>query len=245
MFKRIAQTAGFAGLLAAILLTLLQSLWVTPLILEAETYENAPSVIAAQSHETSQAHSHEHEHAHPAAAAVPHSHDSQAWAPEDGWQRTLSTGLSNLVVAIGFALMLAGLFTLRAPNKTWHGLLWGFAGFATFCLAPAAGLPPELPGTAAADLAQRQSWWIGTALATATGLGLLAFAQHWPLRLAGLLLLALPHLIGAPQPEVHSSLAPQALGQQFILASLVTNALFWAALGWASAWFFSRGQQAA
>jgi cobalt transporter subunit CbtA len=243
MFKRIAQTAGFAGLLAAILLTLLQSLWVTPLILEAETYENAPSAIAAQNHESSQPIS--HEHAHPTAKAAPHSHDSEAWGPEDGWQRTLATGLSNLVVAIGFALMLAGLFTLRAPNKTWQGLLWGFAGFATFCLAPAVGLPPEVPGTAAADLAQRQSWWIGTTLATATGLSLLAFAKHWPLRVAGLLLLALPHLIGAPQPEMHSSLAPEALGQQFILASLVTNALFWAALGLASAWFFSRGQHAA
>ena len=44
MIKRIARTAGFSGLLAALLLTLLQSLWVTPLILQAETYENnAPS----------------------------------------------------------------------------------------------------------------------------------------------------------------------------------------------------------
>jgi cobalt transporter subunit CbtA len=245
MFKRIAQTAGFSGLLAAIVLTLLQSLWVTPLILQAETYENGAAVVevAEHSHEASQAAV--HEHAHQAAEPAAHSHDSEAWAPQDGWQRTLSTGLSNLVVAIGFALMLAGLFTLRAPNKTWKGLLWGFAGFATFCLAPAAGLPPEVPGTAAADLVQRQTWWIGTALATATSLGLLAFAKHWTLRVAGLVLIAVPHLIGAPQPEVHSSLAPEALAQQFVLASLLTNALFWAALGLASAWFFSRGQQPA
>ena len=245
MFKRIAQTAGFSGLLAAIVLTLLQSLWVTPLILQAETYENSPATapVAEHSHEASQAAV--REHAHEAAEPAAHSHDSEAWAPQDGWQRTLSTGLSNLVVAIGFALMLAGLVTLRAPNKTWQGLLGGFAGFATFCLAPAAGLPPEVPGTAAADLVQRQSWWIGTALATATGLGLLAFTKHWTLRVAGLVLLAVPHLIGAPQPEVHSSLAPEALAQQFVVASLVTNALFWAALGLASAWLFSRSQQSA
>ena len=243
MFKRIAQTAGFSGLLAAMLLTLLQSLWVTPIILEAETYESSPATVAEHSHQASQAAV--HEHPAPAAEAAAHSHDGEAWGPEDGWQRTLATGLSNLVVAIGFALMLAGLFTLRTPNQTWQGLLWGFAGFATFCLAPAAGLPPEVPGTAAAEVGQRQSWWIGTALATATGLALLAFAKHWTLRIAGALLLAVPHLIGAPQPEVHSSLAPEALGQQFILASLVTNALFWAALGLASAWFFSRGQHAA
>jgi cobalt transporter subunit CbtA len=241
MFKRIAQTAGFAGLLAAFLLTLMQSLWVTPIILEAETYENATVPAIEHNHESSMPAAHEHEH----TAATPHEHNTEAWAPADGWQRSLSTGLSNLVVAVGFALMLAGLFTLRAPNKTWQGLLWGFAGFATFCLAPAAGLPPEVPGTAAADLVQRQSWWLGTALATATGLGLLAFARHWTLRVAGLLLLAVPHLVGAPQPEVHASLAPESLAKEFVLASLLTNALFWTALGLTSAWFFSRNQQTA
>lgn len=240
MFKRIAQTAGFAGLFAALVLTLLQSLWVTPIILEAETYESSTAPATEQTQT-----SHQHEHASALAAAAPHHHDTEAWSPEDGWQRTLATGLSNLVVAVGFALMLAGLFTLRAPNKTWQGLLWGFAGFATFCLAPAAGLPPEVPGTAAAEIVQRQSWWIGTALATATGLALLAFAGHWTLRAAGLVLLSVPHLIGAPQPEAHSSLAPEALTEQFILASLLTNALFWATLGLASAWIFSRSQQSA
>lgn len=228
MFKRIAQTAGFAGLLAALLLTLLQSLWVTPLILEAETYESAEPVA---------------EHSHAANAAHDH-HDADAWAPEDGVQRTLFTGLSNLVVAVGFALMLAGLYTLRAPGRTWQGLLWGLAGFATFSLAPAAGLPPELPGTAAANLTLRQYWWVGTAATTAAGLALLAFGGQWWLRILGVLLLPLPHLVGAPQPEVHESLAPEALSQHFIYASLLVNALFWAALGLVSAWLFNRGQQA-
>jgi cobalt transporter subunit CbtA len=238
MIKRIAQMAGFAGLLAAILLTLLQSLWVTPLILQAESYESAApaeQVVAEHGHAVA-----EPAHEHAQAQAAGHSHDGQAWAPQDGWQRTLATGLSNLVVAVGFALMLAGLFTLRAPGRTWQGLLWGLGGFATFSLAPSAGLPPELPGTAAADLLLRQYWWIGTAVATAAGLGLLAFGRHWALRIAGLVLLALPHLIGAPHPEVHESLAPAELQEEFILASLLTNALFWAALGLAAAWFHGR-----
>ena len=231
MIKRIARTAGFAGLLAAIVLTLLQSLWVGPLIQQAETYESA----GHQHEEAAAAHQHEH------GAAAGHSHDGEAWAPEDGWQRHLSTGLSNLVVAVGFALMLAGLFTLRAPQKTWQGLLWGLAGFATFVLAPSAGLPPELPGTAAADLLLRQYWWAGTAASTAGGLALLVFARHGLLRVLGLVILAIPHLVGAPQPQVHASLAPEALEHQFILASLLTNAVFWSALGLAAAWFFGRG----
>ncbi len=235
MIKRIAQTAGFAGLFAAIVLTLLQSLWVSPLILQAETYEAG----ASAGHEPAAAEA-AHDHAH----AAGHEHGAEAWAPEDGWQRLLSTGLSNLVVAVGFALMLAGLFTLRAPGRSWQGLLWGLGGFATFSLAPSAGLPPELPGTEAADLLLRQYWWLGTATATAVGLGLLAFGRDWTWRLAGVPLLALPHLVGAPQPEVHVSLAPAALAQEFVVASLLTNALFWSALGLAAAWFHSRARSA-
>ncbi len=228
MLKRIAQTAGFSGLLAALLLTLLQSFWVAPLILQGETYENSAPATEQLS-----------EQVHDAGTAA-HQHAAEAWAPEDGWQRVLSTTGANLVVAVGFALMLAGLYSLRTPGRTREGLLWGLGGFATFSLAPALGLPPELPGTAAADLALRQYWWVGTATATAVGLALIVFARHWMLRSVGLALLLVPHVIGAPQPEVHSSLAPEALEQRFIWASLLTNALFWSALGLLSAWLYRR-----
>ncbi len=229
MIKRIAQTAGFTGLLAALLLTLLQSFWVAPLILQAETYENSAPAVEA------------HEHAEGTAA---HSHDAEAWAPEDGWQRVLSTTGGNLVIAVGFALMLAALYTLRAPGRTREGLLWGLAGFAVFCLAPTLGLPPELPGTAAADLALRQAWWVGTAASTAVGLALIVFGKNWLLKVLGAAILIAPHIIGAPQPEVHESLAPEALESQFKIASLLTNALFWMALGLISAWLFRRKSQA-
>ncbi|QXI25131.1 MULTISPECIES: CbtA family protein [Pseudomonas] len=225
MIKRIAQTAGFTGLLAALLLTLLQSFWVSPLILQAETFEKSEPVAEA------------HQHATGTAA---HSHDAEAWEPEDGWQRVASTTGGNLVVAVGFALMLAGLYTLRAPTRTSQGLLWGLAGYATFVLAPTLGLPPELPGTAAADLASRQIWWIGTAASTAVGLALIAFSRHWLMKLLGVAILAVPHVIGAPQPQVHSMLAPEALETQFKIASQLTNVAFWLALGVISAWLFRR-----
>ncbi|MBK5001026.1 CbtA family protein [Pseudomonas sp. S31] len=230
MIKRIARTAGFSGLLAALLLTLLQSFWVAPLILQAETYENSGAVAE------------HHEHEHEASAA--HSHDSEAWAPEDGWQRIVSTTGGNLVVAVGFALILAALYSLREPSRALSGAWWGLAGFAVFCLAPTLGLPPELPGTAAADLGQRQAWWIGTAAATAVGLALLVFSRHWLLKVLGAVLLVLPHVIGAPQPEHHSSLAPAALETQFKIASWLTNAAFWLALGLLSAWLYRRANPA-
>ena len=227
MIKRIAQTAGFTGLLAALLLTLLQSLWVAPLILQAETYEKPAA-------------SEMHEHADMAMPA--HEHDAEAWEPEDGWQRVLSTTGGNLVVAVGFALMLAGLYTLRAPTRTAQGLLWGLAGYATFVLAPTLGLPPELPGTAAAELTLRQTWWIGTAASTAVGIALIVFGRSWLLKVLGVAILAVPHLIGAPQPQVHSMLAPEALETQFKIASQLTNVAFWLALGLISAWLFRRNR---
>lgn len=225
MIKRIAQTAGFTGLLGALLLTLLQSFWVAPLILEAETFEKpAPTQT--------------HDHADSAMPA--HSHDAEAWEPEDGWQRVLSTTGGNLVVAVGFALMLAGLYTLRSPTRTSQGLLWGVAGYATFCLAPTLGLPPELPGTAAADLLQRQIWWVGTAASTAVAIALVVFGKHWALKVLGIVIVVIPHIMGAPQPLVHSSLAPEALESQFKIASQLTNFAFWLALGVISAWLFRR-----
>jgi cobalt transporter subunit CbtA len=228
MIKRIAQTAGFTGLLAALLLTLLQSFWVAPLILQAETFEKAPAATEVV-----------HEHA---AGVAAHTHDAEAWEPEDGWQRVLSTTGGNLVVAVGFALMLAGLYTLRAPTRTAQGLLWGLAGYATFVLAPTLGLPPELPGTAAADLALRQTWWIGTAASTAAGIALIVFGRNWLLKALGAAILVVPHVIGAPQPEVHSMLAPEALEAQFKIASQLTNVAFWLALGLISAWLFRRNR---
>ncbi|WP_248919849.1 CbtA family protein [Pseudomonas entomophila] len=231
MITRIARTAGFSGLLAALLLTLLQSFWVAPLILQAETYENAAPAA-------------EH-HAHGEAAAPhEHEHSAEAWAPEDGWQRVLSTTGGNLVVAVGFALILAALYSLREPGRVSTGALWGLAGFAVFCLAPTLGLPPELPGTAAADLGQRQTWWVATAAATAAGLALLVFARHWLLKVIGVALLVIPHVIGAPQPPVHESLAPEALEAQFKIASWLTNAAFWLALGLLSAWLYRRSSHA-
>ncbi|WP_426199154.1 CbtA family protein [Pseudomonas sp. DC3200b2] len=225
MFTRIARTAGFAGLLAALLLTLMQSIWISPLIEQAEVFESAAAENLHQDHAAPDGH---------------HEHEVAAWEPEPGWQRLLSTTGGNLVVALGFALMLAGLYTVQAPSRTAAGLLWGLAGYAVFTLAPTLGLPPELPGTAAADLSSRQLWWVGSAASAAVGLGLIAFAGSWPLKLAGAALMAIPHVIGAPQPPVHESVAPEALQAQFRWAAQTVNLAFWLVLGLVSAWLFRR-----
>ncbi|PBP97796.1 cobalt transporter, partial [Pseudomonas congelans] len=93
---------------------------------------------------------------------------------------------------------------------------------------------------AAAGLRQQHLWWRGAAASTAAGLALLVFGQNWLLKALGVAILLVPHVLGAPQPLVHESLAPEALEAQFMIASLLTNALFWVALGLISAWLFRR-----
>ena len=99
---------------------------------------------------------------------------------------------------------------------------------------------PDLPGTETAELSARQHWWPGTVLATAAGLGLLFLQANGLLRAWGLALLVLPHWLGAPQPAIAASLAPEALQTQFRLATLVSHAVFWLLLGMLSAYAFQR-----
>jgi cobalt transporter subunit CbtA len=137
-----------------------------------------------------------------------------------------------VVTGVGFALALVGAMVLsnrRIDGRT--GLAFGAAGFAAVALAPSLGLPPEMPGNATADLSDRQLWWAFAVAATAGGLAALLLARHVGLHLAGLLLLALPHIVGAPRPQAFASAAPAELAAQFAAASLVVSAVFWAVLG--------------
>ncbi len=141
-----------------------------------------------------------------------------------------------MLTAIGFALLLAGFFAVRSgttgENVSWHeGLMWGLAGFLVFTIAPGLGLPPELPGVPAAPLLSRQIWWGVAALATAAGLGLIVFRRSVPASIAGLILIALPHLIGAPELEHVDTNVPSSLSHQFVVAVTLTSLVFWSVLG--------------
>lgn len=213
MFRRIVATALLAGLAAGIIVSAAQLVWVEPLILEAETFENA-----AQTQDSGQA--------TPAQAAPD---EAAAGADVD---RLLLTFLSNLLTGVGFALVLVAAITISGRQVDWRrGLIWGAAGFLCFAAAPALGLPPDPPGVDAGPLAPRQAWWLGTALATALGLWLLAFAGRRELRLLGIIVLAIPHVVGAPHVDISGAPTPPALIEEFIVASLVTSAAFWLVLG--------------
>lgn len=213
MFRRIVFSACLAGLVSGVLLTGIQQLQVVPIILEAETYEVAEP--AATTHAHADGSSHEHD----------------GWSPEDGLERTFWTGVANVGMGIGFALLLAAAFSLRTGVSWRQGILWGLGGYAAFFALPAFGLPPELPGTEAAALQGRQGWWTLTVTLSAIGIALLGLTRGWPWKAAAVALIAIPHLIGAPSPETHSALAPSELLQTFIVATAISNAVFWVVLG--------------
>jgi cobalt transporter subunit CbtA len=216
-----------AGLIAALVFTVVQSVWVTPLILQGETYEDAAEA-AATHHEVESSSAEQH-------------HDENAWKPQDGWQRTLCTFGANLLMGVGYSFVLVALYLLwREPKNTLGGALYGLAGFIVFFAAPGLGLPPELPGTAAAELSIRQQWWAMTAIATAAGLFLFFSQRRWWVRILAVTIIVAPHLVPAPQPAVEASLAPAELQSQFRLATTICNALFWLSLGLASGMAFRK-----
>jgi cobalt transporter subunit CbtA len=231
-FQRLFFAALLAGLIAGAGMTALQQWRVAPLILEAEVYENTAAIPAA----------HEHDAATPA-----HEHGEDAWAPQDGAERVGYTVGADLLAAIGFALLLAAASMLTGIEVTAaNGVVWGLAGFAIFQLAPAFGLPPELPGMPAADLVARQVWWWGCALATATAIFGVAKFRSWPVVAIAVVLVLLPHVIGAPVAPHAESGVPAHLATAFAASTLAVGAAFWIALGPLYGYLFERfGQRAA
>jgi cobalt transporter subunit CbtA len=220
--RRLVFSAVCAGLLTGLFVAVAHQIGTVPVILKAETYEQADAAP--------------HEH-----ASTAHDHEAHAWQPRPGVERIGYTVLADMLTAIGYGLLLVAGFALLGRDVTWRtGLWWGLAGFATFTLAPGLGLPPEVPGTEAAPLLDRQVWWVATVIATGAGLALLTFGKRWIWPVLAVVLIALPHLWGAPQPLEHGSLAPEALGRQFVVAVTVVSFLSWAVLGSSTAYFYRR-----
>jgi cobalt transporter subunit CbtA len=211
--SRILSGALIAGLAAGLLAAVLNLWTLTPLILEAEGFEGGHVHL----HEDGT----EHLHEDPAAST--------------GLSRGFGTVATTLVAYAGFALVLGA--GMAAAARSGHlpsaraGLLWGLGGFAAVQLAPAMGLPPELPGSLAADLASRQTWWVLCAACTAAGLSALAFGRSLLFLAIGAALVILPHALGAPQPATHGGTVPPGLAAAFAARSLGVAALSWAVLG--------------
>ena len=226
MIGRLVLAALIAGMAAGVILAGIQHVRITPLILEAEVFEKAAeaaeAAVATATPDVNAA----------ATTAHDHEHTAEEWEPQDGLQRTLSTSVATLLAGAGFALALAGVSLLTGIAITpANGLLWGICGFLCVTVATGAGLPPELPGMPAGDLIGRQVWWVGTIIATGVGIYLIATKRTLLPIVAAVIIIALPHIIGAPQPPTHETTVPAGLAAEFASNTVAAAAVFWSLIG--------------
>ena len=235
LFRRIVFAAACAGLLTGVLVTVAHQIGTVPVILRAEIYEKTADAARTASHATS------HATDHAASASAAQGHEDHGWEPRDGLERTSYTVLADILTSVGYALLLAAAFALRNKDVDARtGLWWGLAGFVAFTVAPGLGLPPEVPGTEAAPLLDRQVWWTATAALTGGGLAALAYGRRWVWPALGVGMIVLPHLWGAPHATNPGNAAPPALAHEFVVAVTVVSLLSWVVLGTVTAYFYKR-----
>jgi cobalt transporter subunit CbtA len=228
-FRNIVFSAVVVGIIAGSLYGIFQQIQINPIIYAAEAFEVTASgdVVDSSSHGHADGHSHE------------------AWAPEQGFERVLSTLGANILIAIAFSILLISFMSLHnlkssKPGITWKtGIVWGIGLMLSVFAAPSLlGIHPEIPGTIAQSLEHRQIWWVSSATATAAGLLVLYYGKN-PVKLGGLVLIVLPQLIGAPVTEKlgFANTDPAAvtalskLSSQFIVMTSIGMLIFCLLLG--------------
>ena len=222
-FRNILFSALVVGIVAGSLYGIFQQLKISPIIYAAEVYEVVEPAVIGDIQDEAQ----------------------EPWAPADGIVRILSTLGGNILAGMGFALLLISAMSLHnlksnKPKLNWQaGILWGLGLLAILFIAPSLlGLLPEIPGTLAQTLENRQIWWVFSALATATGLAVIYYASRF-VKLVGVALVALPHVIGAPTLATHSYAngdpaavaALNELSHQFVIMTSVGMLIFCVLLG--------------
>lgn len=220
MLSRIVTSALFAGFAAGLIAALLQLVFVQPHLLHAELFEGGELVHSVT------------------AGSSAHGPAYQFDAMRDG----LSILFSALIYT-GYALMMIA--AMAFADERGHvltprvGIIWGLAGFIAVHFAPAIGLPPELPGSSAADVGARQIWWFATVGATALALWLIAFGRSMMVWGIAVILLAAPHIVGAPHPDKFHGGVPPELGGLFAGNALGVGMAAWVILGLLAAHFWN------
>ena len=223
MTPKIFVSALVAGAIAGLLAAALQFAFVIPLLLEGELYETGARVHFSET-----------------------GAESISESPALGWdiQRHGLTVAFNLIAWIGFALIFVAAM-VALSRRGWEinartGAVWGLFAFLAVHLAPAVGLPPELPGTAAAEVGSRYLWWAGTIIATILAFGLMALRPAIGSVIAGAILLLAPHFYGAPHLENYFGVAPPELSALFATRTLAVAAATWVILGSVAGWMWDR-----
>lgn len=232
-FRNIIFSAVVVGIIAGSLYGIFQQTQINPIIYAAEAFEVTGSgdPVMLESHDHSGSHDQKHNH--------------EAWAPENGFERILSTLVANILIAMAFSILLISFMSLHnlkssKPPISWKtGVVWGIGLMLSVFAAPSLmGIHPEIPGTIAQSLEHRQIWWISSATATAAGLLMLYYGKN-PVKLGGLVLIVLPQLVGAPAMEKlgFANSDPVAitelskLSSQFVIMTSIGMLIFCVLLG--------------
>jgi len=224
MLSKLLTSALFAGAAAGLIAGLLQLLFVQPVLLHAELYESGELVhfgsIASSAHPDL-----------PGFDAV----------------RDLLSIVFSMLTYTGYAMMLVALM-LIAEERGAHvtartGIIWGIAGFVAAHFAPGFSLAPELPGSAAADIGARQVWWFATVISAGIAMWLLAFGRNWAMWGSAVILLAAPHVIGAPMPDTLTGPVPTEIASLFASRAYGVGMVAWVMLGCFAAYFLDKEQR--
>jgi cobalt transporter subunit CbtA len=243
MIQRMVTSACVAGIAAGLLAALLHFAFVQKYILLGETYESGAAVhfdgVLAGGHDHD-AGSQEHDHAAHDHAA----HELGAAGETSPLQRNGMTVLFFALLYAAYGLILVAGFGLAQHFgqriSAREGVLWGIAGFVAIQLAPAIGLAPELPGTVGPDLTDRQVWWAATVACTAAGLALIGYGRKPVWVALAVLILALPHVFGAPELDGFTGVAPPEVASAFAARSLAVGLAAWSLMGWLAGWMWDR-----
>jgi cobalt transporter subunit CbtA len=225
MTKSLLSGGVIAGAVTGLAVAFLQFFLIQPLIVEAERYETGELVLMGVAQD---------EPSGSSSDTVPSAHD--AHDADDEFSVVVRSGLTVLTLVLTWS----GFGLVAGAALATHRALWGphsisvsalaLSGFAAFVLSPSLGLPPELPGMQAAELSDRQMWWVMTAAATVAGLFLSSGVKSWLGRLAGLALMVAPHLLGAPQPPASVPVIPPDLAALYSARALGLSLIGWLAL---------------
>ncbi len=224
MLSKLLTSALFAGAVSGLIAGLLQIIFVQPVLLHAELYESGQLV-------------------HFGAQAVSAHPD----LPEFDPMRDLLSIVFTMMTYCGYAFILVALMLLAeergAEVTPRNGMIWGVAGFIAAHFAPGLTLAPEVPGVAAADVGARQIWWFATVISAGVALWLLAFGRGWMLWGVAVILLAAPHLIGAPEPDSFTGPVPPEVAALFAARAFGVGMAAWVILGCFAAYFLDKEQR--
>lgn len=228
MLRQILTSAVFAGVSAGVLAALLQLWLVVPLIMEAELFEAGQRV-------------------HFGADGSAQSDRGAPSVWDDPLRHIYTIGFSVVTFSAYAFFMVAGFaMAVRAGHEITprRGVIWGLCGAIAVVIAPAAGMPPELPGAIGAEVARRQMWYLSCVALTLIGLIQIGFGMRKRYLITAPIFLLLPHLIGAPHLDAYFGVAPSELASDFVARVLGVAMMSWVLLGLFAALIWTRSEEA-